>query len=448
TSPHESETKRRSLAARRPDGESMTMSDRPAQRSTSDPKHTPEDALEKVKLKSLKADLREELARCDTELADLKRDQTLSAGRRELLTEHCNYRRESASDKLRLLDSQAEIKSARFWAGVSKAWAESPDAIKREATHIRRRRAGMAFGPVSGNQYHRSKEQTTTPEQEALHKLKSEAAKAAGILSRLETEISESQRRALDRSRMDTEWERLLGTQTESPNTVLEAGQEVPEYDPVKKFDNRLTFAVAQQGDARLDDGSASKSSNPDFDWQQIDLSLANLMLSNISEEIRKSIREEEHRIDVDNIRNENVLAIPTLRLKMHLRRTGEWAQRIYDAYREVWQRQGKTLSPEFLRAVCARGVRVLVAARTGAVINELETEAVRTRNYPEEWLKATTAEFRREMQRLLAHWERRIEIDAKRQEHDRNALTDATGKYDHTAAKSKNSIVGKNLDR
>lgn len=169
-------------------------------------------------------------------------------------------------------------------------------------------------------------------------------------------------------------------------------------------------------------------ASDPAFDWRQVDHALATLMLAEVSEEIRKGIEEDEQRIRAANRDNRNLLAAPLQRLQMHLRRADEWAQRTFDAYCDVWQRQGNALSPEFLRAVCANGIQPLIATRTSTVISALEMEAVRTRSYPDEWLKAACADFRREMQRLFARWNSRIEIEAKTAEHTRTLSNSQPG--------------------
>src|SRR5438067_13316009 len=110
---------------------------------------------------------------------------------------------------------------------------------------------------------------------------------------------------------------------------------------------------------------------DPAFDWLQIDHTLANLMLTEVAEEIGRHIEEDERSIRFRNRGNHNVLAIPTQRLRMSLLRADEWVKRTYDVYCEVWQLQGNLLSPEFLRAVCANGIRTLITARINSVIGE-----------------------------------------------------------------------------
>jgi hypothetical protein len=152
----------------------------------------------------------------------------------------------------------------------------------------------------------------------------------------------------------------------------------------------------------------------PEFDGEQFDHVLAGLMLSELSEDMHQLIKEDEQRIYFENRGNENSFAIPAQRLKMHVMRTDDWARRMYEVYCEVCKRQGKSASAGFVRTVATNGITTLFAARTTAVTGELAMEAARTKAYPPDVLEATIQEFRREMQRRLARWQRRLEIEAR----------------------------------
>ena len=115
------------------------------------------------------------------------------------------------------------------------------------------------------------------------------------------------------------------------------------------------------------------------FAWQQVDETMANLMLAQVSQEIRMLIREDERQIDFQNIGNGNNLAAPSQKLAMQLLRSDEWAGRIYELYRETWQCQQKPLSAQFLRAVCQHGIRILISARVGSVTSEVDSQQKRT---------------------------------------------------------------------
>jgi hypothetical protein len=63
------------------------------------------------------------------------------------------------------------------------------------------------------------------------------------------------------------------------------------------------------------------------FAWNLIDHTLVGLKLSDLSEEMRKSIEDEERQIRDDNRLNQNSQAVPSLLVQMHERRTDEWAE-------------------------------------------------------------------------------------------------------------------------
>jgi hypothetical protein len=108
--------------------------------------------------------------------------------------------------------------------------------------------------------------------------------------------------------------------------------------------------------------------------------------------------------------------------------RSDEWAGRIYELYCETWQCQQKPLSPQFLRAVCQHGIRVLISARVGSVTSELDREQERTSQYDREWLKSMKTSFGRNMELLFHKWFQAAEIDAKTMEHMLAATSDHPG--------------------
>lgn len=64
------------------------------------------------------------------------------------------------------------------------------------------------------------------------------------------------------------------------------------------------------------------------FDWDDIDHSLVGLKLTDMAEEMRKLISEDEARIRLENRHNANRAAVPTLILRMKEQRADEWAQK------------------------------------------------------------------------------------------------------------------------
>lgn len=66
------------------------------------------------------------------------------------------------------------------------------------------------------------------------------------------------------------------------------------------------------------------------FSWGLIDHTLAELKLSELSEEMLKSTQAEEDQIRFDNLRSQNSETVPALLVKMHERRIDECIEKTY----------------------------------------------------------------------------------------------------------------------
>jgi len=157
------------------------------------------------------------------------------------------------------------------------------------------------------------------------------------------------------------------------------------------------------------------------FAWNLIDHTLVGLKLSDLSEEMRKSINDEERQIRDDNRHNQNSQAVPSLLVQMHERRTDEWAEKTYKVYCDVWEKQGYAKTAAFVRAVSAHAIPVIIAARTGAVISQLSAERKRTGSVMEPH-NARMATFKQSMERLAGRWARKLKIEARECEHAESA--------------------------
>jgi hypothetical protein len=157
------------------------------------------------------------------------------------------------------------------------------------------------------------------------------------------------------------------------------------------------------------------------FYWGLIDHALVGLKLTNLAEEMHESIRAEIGQIQFDNLGNSNSQAIPTLIIAMHLRRTDECIEETYRAYCEVWEKQGGKKTADFIRAVSANAIPVIISARTNAVIAELSGQCARTGS-PTGPHNARMESFKSSMSRLAARWVRKLEIEARECEHSESA--------------------------
>jgi len=160
----------------------------------------------------------------------------------------------------------------------------------------------------------------------------------------------------------------------------------------------------------------------PLFRWEDIDHSLVRLRLTNLAEEMHSRIKADEGRIQFENRGNMNSNTVPSLVLKMKQDRADEWAQRVFEIYCDVWQKQGYVKSAAFVRAVYAREIVSVLRARTGAIASEFSSFATRT-SFPGVIRKAHLDSLQLDMLRLESRWRRRVEIEAKECEHAEQRL-------------------------
>jgi hypothetical protein len=151
----------------------------------------------------------------------------------------------------------------------------------------------------------------------------------------------------------------------------------------------------------------------PPFRCEDIDHSLVNLKLADSAEDVNRKTKEDEARIQFENLNNLNSNAVPSLVLRMKQESADARAQQVYEIYCDVWRTQGHVKSAAFVRAVCARGVVPTIRARAGAIAGKLVRFAKRT-SFPEAIRDAHLLAHGLKMQRLQSRWERRLEAEAK----------------------------------
>jgi len=161
---------------------------------------------------------------------------------------------------------------------------------------------------------------------------------------------------------------------------------------------------------------------NDAFHWGLIDHVLVGLKLSEMSEEMRDSINAEEGDIRRDNLHNQNSQTVPTLLIRMYLRRTDEYLEETYKIYCDVWEKQGRTRTAAFIRAVSAHAIPVVIAARTNGVVSHLSGIRARTGALIEPH-NARIDSFKQSMQRLARRWVKKLAIEARECEHAESAM-------------------------
>ena len=166
------------------------------------------------------------------------------------------------------------------------------------------------------------------------------------------------------------------------------------------------------------------------FHWELIDHRLVGSKLTNLAEEMSESIRAEIGQIQFDNIGNSNSQTVRSQMIAMHLRRTDEWIEKTYNAYCEVWEKQGHPKTAAFIRAVSSHAIATIISARTNAVVAELSARRARTGSQIEPH-NARIESFKRSMSRLAARWARKLEIEARECAHSEMANHSEQGRFD-----------------
>jgi hypothetical protein len=95
-----------------------------------------------------------------------------------------------------------------------------------------------------------------------------------------------------------------------------------------------------------------------------------------------------------------------------HLERARKWTETVYGIYTEVWEKQGKARTPDFLNAVLNRAILPAIGASKGDAKHEMELWAVRTgRPYG---LGLVQQGVVTGASRLKDEWRTRIEIESR----------------------------------
>src|SRR5581483_5903843 len=170
----------------------------------------------------------------------------------------------------------------------------------------------------------------------------------------------------------------------------------------------------------------------PPFCWEDIDHRLVALKLQDLSGEMTEKIQRSEAQIRFENRSNANSGAALHKILEMKEKTADEWAERTYRIYCEVWEKQGKVKSADFIRAVWLQAVSHGLAAREAAMVGELRLLGIRT-GLGAEHVKGIETGFRLRMARLSGRWKRRIEIEARDLDHA-DAKTARLGSPDRDA--------------
>ena len=147
-----------------------------------------------------------------------------------------------------------------------------------------------------------------------------------------------------------------------------------------------------------------------EFRWADIDQRLLSPKISEVAEEMHNRIAEGERKVAFDARQSGNVAGYLPRLLDFHERLTDEWAKWLYTAHCEAWVQQNRTVSAIFIRAVRDRAIIQLIAVRKPSVQSEVCRRGTATSQQPN---PIALGEWNRKMNRLAAHWNRKLEAEA-----------------------------------
>jgi hypothetical protein len=146
------------------------------------------------------------------------------------------------------------------------------------------------------------------------------------------------------------------------------------------------------------------------FCLDDIDRRLLSPKTNDLAEEMHKRASEAERRIQFETAQSGNTAGYLPRWFDFQEQLTEEWAKRLYAAYCKAWTRQNRSITAAFIRVVRDRAIAELIAARKSSVRGGVVLRAQRTGQA----LNATAFdEWARQMDRLSARWNRRLEAEA-----------------------------------
>jgi len=145
--------------------------------------------------------------------------------------------------------------------------------------------------------------------------------------------------------------------------------------------------------------------------------------LTQLSVEMNALLVSDEREIEFEGKKRGNAAYfLPTL-LDNQVRRTDEWASRQYEIYCDCWHDQGHSITAEFVREVSKNGIVPLMHIRKGTIDQQLERKALKT-NMPFDQHSINCIQlWHIRMDRLANKWERDLEAEARKIEHNASVL-------------------------
>ncbi len=149
--------------------------------------------------------------------------------------------------------------------------------------------------------------------------------------------------------------------------------------------------------------------------WDEIDHQLANWKFARAEAHIRKEFEQRKARIYSQRLKYGNTASEDLVNLEIEY--ANRLSQAFYQICREVWEKQGRKVRPQFLRAILAQLILPVIETRKASSWETLQLQAERTK-MPEALLFGWRSQLTRAMAELEHDWKQRIEIEARELEY------------------------------
>lgn len=158
-----------------------------------------------------------------------------------------------------------------------------------------------------------------------------------------------------------------------------------------------------------------ASNAGPPFHWEELDQRIYRHKRNELANEMQRRIADAERRIAFETSQKRNIGAYWPELLAFHEKLVDEWAQRLYEAHRETWVLQGRTVTPDFIRAVRDRPIAQLLAARRSSVIGQMSNWHRRT---GQTFNSALANSWAIAIDRMAAQWRGKLEAEAAASEY------------------------------
>jgi hypothetical protein len=158
-----------------------------------------------------------------------------------------------------------------------------------------------------------------------------------------------------------------------------------------------------------------SEQDDRPFRWEDLDQRLIKPELQLLTDKMQKRAVDGKRRVVLESSRSGNAGSYFPLFFDFQEQLADEWVQGLYTLYRDAPNRQNRSVTPAFIRAVWDRGIFPFIGTRTAAVLGELSLDVARTRRVRD---AVAEGSWVRRMRRFATRWRDKLEGEAVKWEY------------------------------